>query len=64
VTRIPAICQGIGVLSAEADNTAQLLVEMGIPPREAMTRVRKSREGAIENAAQERYILGLVRGTT
>jgi ADP-ribosyl-[dinitrogen reductase] hydrolase len=38
---------------------ARLLVEMGVAPREAMARVRKSREGAIEKA-QERYILGLV----
>jgi ADP-ribosyl-[dinitrogen reductase] hydrolase len=40
---------------------ARLLVDIGIAPREAMARVRKSRDGAIENPAQERYILGLVK---
>jgi ADP-ribosyl-[dinitrogen reductase] hydrolase len=41
---------------------ARLLVEMGVAPQEAMARVRKSREGAIENTPQERHILGLVKG--
>jgi ADP-ribosyl-[dinitrogen reductase] hydrolase len=42
---------------------ARLLVDVGISPREAIARVRKSREGAIENAAQERYVFGLAKGT-
>lgn len=41
---------------------ARLLVEMGIPAREAILRVRKARAGAIENTAQENYLLGLPRG--
>ena len=35
---------------------ARLLVEFGLPPEEAMARVRTSREGAIETPAQEAYV--------
>jgi protein-tyrosine phosphatase len=36
---------------------AQLLVELGEAPRAAIDRVRAARPGAIETAAQERYVL-------
>jgi ADP-ribosyl-[dinitrogen reductase] hydrolase len=38
---------------------ARLLVEFGVTPPEAIRLVRAAREGAIENAWQERYVLGL-----
>jgi len=38
---------------------ARLLIEFGVAPSEAIRLVRNAREGAIENAWQERYVLGL-----
>lgn len=38
---------------------AQLLVERGCPPRDAIHRVRAVRPGAIETQAQEQYVLAL-----
>jgi protein-tyrosine phosphatase len=38
---------------------ARLLIEFGVAPPEAIRLVRAAREGAIENAWQERYVLGL-----
>lgn len=36
---------------------ARLLVELGIPPAEAVALVRSARPGAIQNREQERYVL-------
>ena len=38
---------------------ARLLVEYGIPPVQAICRVRAVRPGAIENSVQERYVMAL-----
>jgi ADP-ribosyl-[dinitrogen reductase] hydrolase len=38
---------------------ARLLIELGMAPAVAIAQVRKARPGAIETAAQERYVLGL-----
>jgi len=38
---------------------ARLLVEFGLPPAEAIARVRRARPGAIETAGQEDYIASL-----
>jgi len=35
---------------------ARLLIEFGETPQQAITRVRKVRKGAVENAEQERYL--------
>jgi ADP-ribosyl-[dinitrogen reductase] hydrolase len=35
----------------------RLLAELGLPPAEALTRVRAARPGAVETAAQERWAL-------
>ncbi|MDW8123592.1 MAG: hypothetical protein RMJ04_02325 [Geminicoccaceae bacterium] len=40
---------------------ARLLVELGIAPEEAIARVRASRPGAIETAAQEAHVLARAR---
>lgn len=40
---------------------ARMLVELGVAPRDAVNRVRAIRPGAIETAAQERYVLSLMR---
>lgn len=39
---------------------ARMLVELGVPPRDAINRVRAVRRGAIETLEQERYVLDLV----
>lgn len=36
---------------------ARLMVEMGVPPSEAVAQVRHARPGAIQTAAQERYVM-------
>lgn len=36
---------------------ARLLVEMGVPPSEAVAQVRHARPGAIQTAAQENYVI-------
>ena len=38
---------------------ARLLVELGMPPADAIVAVRKARVGAIETDAQERHVLGV-----
>lgn len=38
---------------------ARLLVEFGVEPSDAISRVRAVRDGAIENLWQEQYVLGL-----
>lgn len=38
---------------------ARLLIELGMEPRTAITRVRAERPGAIETAEQENYVLAL-----
>lgn len=40
---------------------ARLLIELGLPPAEAIARVRAARPGAIETAEQERHLLTLAR---
>lgn len=39
--------------------TARLLVELGLPSQEAVAQVRQARPGAIQTAAQERYVYGI-----
>lgn len=43
---------------------ARLLVELGVAPDDAIRRVRAARPGAIETAAQERYVRELDRPTS
>jgi ADP-ribosyl-[dinitrogen reductase] hydrolase len=50
-----------GGLGRAGTVAAQLLVELGVPPQEAIERVRAARPGAIETAEQERYVLDLSR---
>ena len=45
-----------GGLGRSGTIAARLLVEAGLDPDEAMVRVRAARPGAIETAAQERYL--------
>lgn len=40
---------------------ARLLVELGVPPAEAVAQVRHVRPGAIQTTAQEAYVMGLKR---
>lgn len=40
---------------------ARLLVELGVPPAEAVAQVRHARPGAIQTAAQERYVMAQKR---
>ncbi len=42
---------------------ARLLVELGVPPQDAVAKVRAARPGAIETAEQLRYVLNLVRSS-
>jgi ADP-ribosyl-[dinitrogen reductase] hydrolase len=46
-----------GGLGRAGTIAARLLVEMGITPCEAISRVRNARQGAIETIAQEQYVL-------
>ena len=48
-----------GGLGRAGTVAARLLVELGVPAREAVSRVRQARPGAIETGAQQRYVLGL-----
>ena len=48
-----------GGLGRAGTVAARILVETGTSPAEAILQVRAAREGAIENASQERYVLGL-----
>lgn len=40
---------------------ARLLVELGVPPAEAVSRARQARKGAIQTAAQESHVHGVRR---
>lgn len=51
-----------GGLGRAGTVAARILVETGTPPAEAILQVRDARKGAIENASQERYVLGLATG--
>lgn len=51
-----------GGLGRAGTVSARMLVEIGVPPAEAIRRVRQARPGAIETHAQERYALGLASG--
>ena len=46
----------LGGLGRSGTVAARLLVESGIDPEDAITRVRQSRPGAIETKAQEQYV--------
>jgi len=48
-----------GGLGRAGTVAARLLVELGVPAREAVSRVRQARPGAIETGAQQRYVLEL-----
>lgn len=52
----------MGGLGRSGMVAARLLVELGEEPRTAIHRVRRAREGAIETAAQEAYVLACRRG--
>jgi protein-tyrosine phosphatase len=59
-SRVLVHCRG--GLGRAGTVSARLLVELGVPPVEAIRQVRRVRVGAIETAAQERYVLGLAIG--
>jgi protein-tyrosine phosphatase len=48
-----------GGLGRTGTMAARLLVECGVPPIEAIDRVRRARPGAIGNTLQEQYVLAL-----
>ena len=50
-----------GGLGRAGTVSARLLVELGVAPQEAVTRVRTARPRAIETEAQLQYVLNLVR---
>jgi ADP-ribosyl-[dinitrogen reductase] hydrolase len=52
-----------GGLGRAGTVAAQILIESGVPARDAIATVRAKRPGAIETLAQERYLLGLSPGT-
>ena len=58
--RIVVHCRG--GLGRAGTVSARLLVELGVPPAEAIHRVRKARPGAIETSEQKQYVLGLELG--
>ena len=41
--------------------SARLLIEIGIDPKIAISKVRAVRPGAIETVEQEKYVLGIRR---
>ncbi|OLP07805.1 cyclin-dependent kinase inhibitor 3 family protein [Rhodoferax antarcticus] len=51
-----------GGLGRAGTVAARLLVELGVPPTQAIERVRRARPGAIETAQQRAYVLNLPRG--
>lgn len=53
-----------GGLGRAGTVSARLLVELGVPVADAIRQVRRARPGAIETAAQERYVLGLAKQRT
>jgi ADP-ribosyl-[dinitrogen reductase] hydrolase len=48
-----------GGLGRSGTIAARLLIELGMEPMTAITRVRAARPGAIETSQQEKYALGL-----
>jgi len=58
--RLAVHCRG--GLGRTGTVAARLLIESGEPAWSAINRVREARPGAIETAAQERYLLSLVPG--
>jgi ADP-ribosyl-[dinitrogen reductase] hydrolase len=48
-----------GGLGRAGTIASRLLIELGMPPKTAIERVRAVRPGAIETRAQEEYVLGL-----
>lgn len=56
--RVVVHCRG--GLGRAGTVSARLLVELGVPPAEAIEQVRRSRAGAIETTGQARYVLNLV----
>jgi ADP-ribosyl-[dinitrogen reductase] hydrolase len=52
-----------GGLGRAGTVAARILIETGLPARDAIASVRAKRPGAIETLAQERYLLGLSPGT-
>ena len=48
-----------GGLGRAGTVAARLLVELGVPARDVIARVRQARPGAIETGAQHRYVLNL-----
>lgn len=52
----------MGGLGRSGMVAARVLVELGEEPRAAIERVRRARDGAIETAAQEAYVLACRRG--
>jgi ADP-ribosyl-[dinitrogen reductase] hydrolase len=51
-----------GGLGRTGTIAARLLVEFGADPKSAIESVRKARQGAIENSAQEQYVHGFKSG--
>lgn len=48
-----------GGLGRAGTIAARLLIELGMPPKTAIERVRAVRPGAIETRAQEEYVLAI-----
>lgn len=53
----PVLVHCMGGLGRAGTIGARLLVELGLPPAEAVARVRQFRPGAIETTGQERHVL-------
>jgi len=49
-----------GGLGRAGTIAARMLIELGVPPKDAVNRVRAARTGAIETAGQLQYVLNLV----
>jgi protein-tyrosine phosphatase len=57
--RVVVHCRG--GLGRAGTLAARMLVELGVPPRDAIERVRAARPGALESNAQVSYVLDLLR---